>query len=72
MSRVIPHSPNTPLWRGAQLKHRENFTFTLFIFTHFVFYTWISISGIGYRLTWTWRSNSAACHLCWRKTCSIC
>jgi hypothetical protein len=24
------HSPNTPTWR-AQLKHRENFTFTLFI-----------------------------------------
>jgi hypothetical protein len=27
------HSPNTPSWRGAQLKisHRDNFTFTLFI-----------------------------------------
>jgi hypothetical protein len=23
------HSPNTPSWRGAQLKHRNNFTFTL-------------------------------------------
>jgi hypothetical protein len=22
-------SPNTPSWRGAQLKHRDNFTFTL-------------------------------------------
>jgi hypothetical protein len=22
------HSPNTPSWRGAQLKHRDNFTFT--------------------------------------------
>jgi len=21
-------SPNTPSWRGAQLKHRENFIFT--------------------------------------------
>jgi hypothetical protein len=21
------HSPNTPSWRGAQLKHRDNFTF---------------------------------------------
>jgi hypothetical protein len=20
------HSPNTPYWRGAQLKHRDNFT----------------------------------------------
>jgi hypothetical protein len=23
------HSPNTPPWRGAQLKHRDNFIFTL-------------------------------------------
>jgi hypothetical protein len=23
------HSPNTPPWRGAQLKHRDSFTFTL-------------------------------------------
>jgi hypothetical protein len=23
------HSPNTPSWPGAQLKHRDNFTFTL-------------------------------------------
>jgi len=23
------HSPNTPSWRGAQLKHRDNFTFYL-------------------------------------------
>jgi hypothetical protein len=22
------HSPNTPSWHGAQLKHRDNFTFT--------------------------------------------
>jgi hypothetical protein len=22
------HSPNTPSWRGPQLKHRDNFTFT--------------------------------------------
>jgi hypothetical protein len=22
------HSPNTPSWRGAELKHRDNFTFT--------------------------------------------
>jgi hypothetical protein len=26
------HSPNTPPWRGAQLKHRDNFTFTGVIF----------------------------------------
>jgi hypothetical protein len=23
------HSPNTPSWRGAQLNHRDNFTFIL-------------------------------------------
>jgi len=26
MSGAIPH-PNTPSWCGAQLKHRDNFTF---------------------------------------------
>jgi hypothetical protein len=25
------HSPNTPPWRGAQLKHRDNFTFTFIL-----------------------------------------
>jgi hypothetical protein len=25
------HSPNTPSWRGAQLKHRDNFTFTIYL-----------------------------------------
>jgi hypothetical protein len=24
----VKHSPNTPSWCGAQLKHRDNFTFT--------------------------------------------
>jgi hypothetical protein len=28
MSGAIPPLPNTPLWRGAQLKHRDNFTFS--------------------------------------------
>jgi hypothetical protein len=28
---LYPHSPNTPSWRGAQLKHRNNFTFYLLI-----------------------------------------
>jgi hypothetical protein len=28
MSGAIPHSPNTPSWRGAELKHRDNFNFT--------------------------------------------
>jgi hypothetical protein len=29
MRVAIPPLPNTPSWRGAQLKHRDNFTFTL-------------------------------------------
>jgi hypothetical protein len=32
MSGAIPPFPNTPPWRGAQLKHRDKFTF----FTHFM------------------------------------
>jgi hypothetical protein len=27
---IYLHSPNTPSWRGAQLKHRDTFTFTFF------------------------------------------
>jgi tryptophan synthase alpha subunit len=26
------HSPTTPSWRGAQLKHRDNFTFYLTVY----------------------------------------
>jgi hypothetical protein len=29
MSGAIPPFPNTPSWRGAELKHRNNFTFTM-------------------------------------------
>jgi hypothetical protein len=29
MSGAIPPLPNTPSWRGTQLKHRDKFTFTL-------------------------------------------
>jgi len=29
MSGAIPLPPNTPSWRGAQLRHRDNFTFFL-------------------------------------------
>jgi hypothetical protein len=31
MSWAIPSLPNTPSWHGAQLKHRDNFTFTLLL-----------------------------------------
>jgi hypothetical protein len=38
MSGAIPPFPNTPSWRGAQLKHRENFTFLhAFLFFFFLF-----------------------------------
>jgi len=29
MREVIPPLPNTPSWRGAQLKHKDKFIFTL-------------------------------------------
>jgi hypothetical protein len=29
MSAAIPPLPNTPSWHGAELKHRDNFTFIL-------------------------------------------
>jgi len=28
------HSASTPSWRGAQLKHRDNFTLLLFLLVH--------------------------------------
>jgi hypothetical protein len=34
MSGAIPPLPYTPSWRGAQLKHRENFTFTFFLYVN--------------------------------------
>jgi hypothetical protein len=34
MSRAILSLPNTSPWRGAQLKHRDNFTFYLFTFNN--------------------------------------
>jgi hypothetical protein len=35
MSGAIPLLPHTPFWRGAQLKHRDSFTFT---FTLIIFH----------------------------------
>jgi hypothetical protein len=32
MSGAIPPLSNTPSWHGAQLKHKDNFTFTLSLF----------------------------------------
>jgi hypothetical protein len=30
MRGAVPPLPNTPSWHGAHLKHRDNFTFTLY------------------------------------------
>jgi hypothetical protein len=32
MRGAIPPLPNTPSWCGAQLKHRDNFTFTFALY----------------------------------------
>jgi len=41
----IPPLPNTPSWRGAYLKHRDNFTFTFtFLFLIIGFLDWESVS----------------------------
>jgi hypothetical protein len=37
MSGAIPPLPNTPSWCGAQLKHRDNFTFPFTLFSLSIF-----------------------------------
>jgi hypothetical protein len=57
MSGAIPSLPNTPPWRGVQLKHRDNFTFTFDIspFEPFTaMYKWIFYGC----LTWAWNMDS--------------
>jgi len=34
MRGAIPLLPNTTLWRGAQLKHRDNFTVYIYIYMY--------------------------------------
>jgi hypothetical protein len=41
MSGAIPSLPNTPSWHGAQLKHRDNFTFT---------FTFMDLREIGWEI----------------------
>jgi hypothetical protein len=36
MNGAIPPLPSTPSWRGAQLKHRDNFTFTFTLLAVFI------------------------------------
>jgi len=40
------HFPNTPSWRGTQLKHRDTFTFT---FTVYVQNSWSSLHSLESR-----------------------
>jgi hypothetical protein len=40
MSWVVPPIPNTPSWRGAQLKYRGNFTLP-YLSLHFSALTWV-------------------------------
>jgi hypothetical protein len=47
--------PNKPSWRGAQLKHRDNFTLTLFIFNTLLTYSLTySLHGAGHYLKSLW------------------
>jgi hypothetical protein len=59
MSGAIPPLPNTTSWRGAQLKHRDNFTiyFTLWYVKHFLKVremTRIRIGFCRFRLVKSW------------------
>jgi hypothetical protein len=42
MCGAIPPLPNTPSWRGAELEHRDNFTFT-FTDTGFEVFTAVKV-----------------------------
>jgi hypothetical protein len=52
MRGAIPPLPNTPSWRGAQLKQRDSFTFTSTCFKSDLIYrklivTLALINGVG-------------------------
>jgi hypothetical protein len=42
----LPPLPNTPSWRGAQLKHRNNFTFTSVSYNLFLILNKIHVSSL--------------------------
>jgi len=54
MRGAIPPLPNMPVWRGAQLNHRDNFTFT-FYFLHDKPSRWIYIYCIHLFVFDDWR-----------------
>jgi hypothetical protein len=45
------HSPNKPSWRGAQLKHKDNFTFTFLLLLLLLFLLLLVISSTTSRVT---------------------
>jgi hypothetical protein len=45
MSRSIPPLPNTPSWRGAQLRHGDNLTFTLHLIIIIIIIIIIQLCG---------------------------
>jgi hypothetical protein len=49
--KLYLYSPNTPPWRGVQLKHRDNFTFYLYLYRYitvdFTFNTFMMDSLAG-------------------------
>jgi hypothetical protein len=62
MRGAISPLPNMPSWRGAQLKHRDNFTFT-FIVRETV-PTWkenILLGTFVCRLNFLYRATLSAC-----------
>jgi len=48
LTRLIHKLPNTPSWRGAQLKHKDNFTLTLI----FMNISWAYVGKVKYRGGW--------------------
>jgi hypothetical protein len=53
MRGAVRSLPNTPSWRGAQLKHRDNFTFPFtftFTFTYYIT-PWAELSTLEIGMT---------------------
>jgi hypothetical protein len=57
------HSPNMPSWRGAQLKHRDKFTFYLYLTCTFLLLTALTVAilrQIVSTLLFVWRFRTKA------------
>jgi hypothetical protein len=58
MSGAIPPLPITPSWGGAQLKHRNNFTFTFTGLTLFIKWSVFAWMIRGVWISFQWRNAS--------------